>query len=172
MYPNDLIKGIPNSYFLDDDGSPSSSLFYFGLKNLLPRDDGFNEESINWYDNHEALTIVLSQKKDDGSFQFKTGAAILIRMEIDRIRRYPYVKNRLSYERRARPENKYHGNLLLKRDVPKALMKKIAASIALSVSEVKQRVIDKKIESNLPAQRKPFFSRIWECINRAINWFN
>lgn len=137
-YPDKIIRGIPNkNNFIDEDGYPSSNLFYFEVRaEIPPREDDCYEESINWYDDESALHIILQQEKEPGIKQFKAGAAILIRAEVDRVRNNQIIKGLLAYERKEIEGNKFHGNLLLKRSVPKSVMKKIAANIALCVSEV------------------------------------
>jgi len=82
-------------------------------------------------DNAEALKIILTQEKEPGVIQFKAGAAILNRSEVDDFRNLPGIKGKLTYERKAVPGNDYHGNLLLLSDVPKYTMKQIAATLAL-----------------------------------------
>ena len=130
-YPNEILKGIPNSDFIDEYESPTSNLFYFNKrKTLQQRADGFREESICWRDNEEAVEILLNQKKDL-TLQFKAGIAVLSKHEIDILKNRPMIKQKLTYERNEVPGNKYHGNLLLKDDVPDRVMKKIAANIAL-----------------------------------------
>lgn len=91
------------------------------------------ETSINWQDDDGSLVSTLKQEKEPGVLQFQAGAAILSRERFDRLKSSPLIKPKLEYERRAIPENKYHGNLLLKKDVPARVMKKIAAGIALCV---------------------------------------
>ena len=136
-YPEKLLRGIPNKNDIDEEGNPSSHLFQFSERCGVPqREDGFREESINWYDNEGALKQLLTQKKDDGSLQFRVGAAVLFRSDIDQIKKFSVVKQRLDYERRVIPENEYHGNLLLKKDTPKSIMKRIAASIALRAKTI------------------------------------
>jgi hypothetical protein len=63
-------------------------------------------------------------------------AAIILRQEVDKLRTNPNIKDLLSYERNAVPGNDYHGNILLKEEVNKPLMKKIAASLALCVTRL------------------------------------
>lgn len=134
MYPEELIRGIPNQQqFLDEENNPTANLFYFERDNPS-RDDGYKEESICWRDDEGAVSILLNQRKEDGSLQFKAGLAIIPRLEIDRLKRNQAVKERLDYERREVDGNKYHGNLLLKKEVPGKIMRKIAAGIALSCS--------------------------------------
>ena len=139
-YPNSMIKGIANDSFIDDDGSPSASLFSFQPREHIQRPDGYLEESINWYDDEGALTHILEQLKEDGDPKFKIGCAILLKEDIDQIRRRPFVQSYLEYERRPIDENPYHGNLLLSDKVAKSVKRKISATIALfGVSEVIQR---------------------------------
>lgn len=133
-YPTNSIKGIANNDFLED-GHVGANLFYFN-KDDHTRDDGRVEQSINWEDDKTAIDFSLSQKKDDEGLQFKAGVAIVPLSEIDRLRRNPNIMGLLSYERSPLTDNPYHGNLLLKADVPKRIMRKIAAGLALAVSEI------------------------------------
>jgi hypothetical protein len=138
IYPENFLRGIPNSNFLDEYNYPTSDLFYFKKKSGSEnRSDGYLEESINWQDDSGAFETLFSQKKDNDTIQFKAGAAVLSKNEFDRLMNKPTVKGQLSYERAEIPGNKYHGNMLLKSDVPDRVMKKIAASIATTcVSEI------------------------------------
>ena len=109
-------------------------LFYFEDEHR--RNDGWTEQSICWEDDQHALEMVFSQRKENGDFQFRTGAVRIPRDEIDRLNRRPTVAGSLNYERSPFENNPYHGNLLLRSDTPKPTMRKIAAGIALAVSEV------------------------------------
>jgi len=134
-FPDNCIKGIPNSDFLLADGSAASHLFYF--KKEQARVDGWIEQSINWEDDDSAVEFTLNQRKENGEKQFKAGVAIVPRNEIDRLGRLPTVdKGILSYERQCLENNHYHGNILLQTNVPKPTMKKIAAGLALAVSKI------------------------------------
>lgn len=134
QFPDNCIKGIPNSDFLIEDGTPGSHLFHF--KEDHRRDDGWIEQSINWEDDEQAIEFTLNQQKEDGSLQFKGGAAIIPRDEIDRLNKRPTINGLLSYEKQPLEQNPYHGNLLLSKNVPRPTMKKIAAGLALAVSRV------------------------------------
>lgn len=129
-FPEDLLRGIPNIDFVEKDGNPTSNLFYFEKRVNYNRQDGFIEESINWYDEPKALDILIQQKKENDKFQFQYGAVILSRSELDRLISKPTVGDTLSYERRKIEGNEFHGNLLLQESVEKPKMKRIAASIA------------------------------------------
>jgi len=134
-FPDNCIKGIPNSQYLVADGSVASHLFYF--KREHTRNDGWIEQSINWEDNSSVARFTLDQRKENGEIQFKAGVAVVPRDEIDRIRRRPTItSNILSYERQHSTNNPYHGNILLQEDVPNLTMKKIAAGLALAVSNI------------------------------------
>ena len=111
-YAEKLIRGIPNKKdFLDDEGRVKQSLFLFSKE---PREeDGFYDLSINWFDNEEALSIMLTQKKG-GEFQFKAGVAIIQRFFLDDLIRRPTSSNELFYERQRIPGNDYHGNIICK----------------------------------------------------------
>lgn len=133
-FPDNCIRGIPNNSFVLEDGSPGSHLFHF--KSEDAREDGWTEQSINWEDDDSVIKFTLNQTKEDGERQFKAGVAIIPRDEIDRLNKRPTVNGILSYERRPLEHNQYHGNILLRTNVPKPTMKKIAAGLALAVSEV------------------------------------
>ena len=134
--PDNCIKGIPNKDFVIEDGNVAAHLFNFDSKHNRP-DDDLCEQSINWQDDEDAIEFTLKQKKDDGTIQFKAGAAIIPREEIDRLSKLSTVKEVLSYERRKLDNNPYHGNLLLKKDVPKPTMRMIAASLALLITDIR-----------------------------------
>ena len=131
-YPENSIKGIPNSDFLIEGRNVASHLFHF----KQTTDDVAIEQSINWEDDESAIGFTLNQKKENGDLQFKAGVAILPRSEIDRLSRYPSIREMLSYERSPLANNPYHGNLLLQANVSKRIMKQIAASLALAVSGI------------------------------------
>ncbi len=134
-FPDLLIRGIPSRESIDDDGLPSAGLFNFN-KGESKRVLGYSEESINWHDDDKVVNHSFNQKKDNGSFHFKIGLAILARSELDRIRNNPNVKQFFSYDRHALADNPYHGNLLMHGSAPKPLMRKIASDIALNVKQV------------------------------------
>lgn len=132
-YPDNCLRGIPNSSFLVEDGSVASHLFGFDRD---ARDDGWIEESINWEDDDNSINLMWSQKKEDGQRQFKIGVAVVPRSEIDRLSTRPTVDGILSYERQPLEHNCYHGNLLLSSSVPKPTKRKIGAGLALAVSKI------------------------------------
>jgi hypothetical protein len=130
-YPEQFLKGIPNKDFVGDDNAPTSDLFYFRLEHQKgKRNDNFLEESISWRDDSGADNIIFSQTKTDGAIHFKAGATVMCRHELDRLMKKPLNKDKLCYERREIHGNKYHGNLLLLKNVKQREMKKIAATIA------------------------------------------
>ncbi|MBC8465712.1 MAG: hypothetical protein ISS57_14510 [Anaerolineales bacterium] len=133
-YPNNCFRGIPNDTYIIEDGTAASFLFYFKDEDV--RSDGWIEQSINWEDDDLSIKIILGQTKKNGEIQFKEGVAKLPRNEIDRLIKQPSVNGILSYERQPLVNNPYHGNLLLQSDTPKLTMKKIAAGLALVVSEI------------------------------------
>jgi hypothetical protein len=136
-YPNELIRGIPNTSYLEND-YPNARLFNEFGENP-DRDDDNDEASINWQDDQGALDLIFDQKKDNGEFQFKIGGAILSRSELDRLCKKPQTKGLLSYERRDIPGNKYHGNILLKKGTSKSMKNMIASAIAFCVIDVSFR---------------------------------
>ena len=119
-YSKQFLKGIPHEDFIGDDNGPTSDLFHFDESHQKgTRDDDYWEESINWRDDKGADEVLFTQTKKDGSIHFKAGAAVMCRIELDRMIRKPLLRDRLSYERKEITGNKYHGNLLLKNNVKK-----------------------------------------------------
>lgn len=132
-YPDNCIKGIPNNTFITNE-VVTASLFQFP-KNAF-RDDGWDEQSINWEDDNSAVEFTLNQKRDTGEIHFKGGVVIIPRNELDRLRNRPQLKGLLSYERKPLPGNRYHGNILMRSGTPKPTMRLIEAGIALSVEKI------------------------------------
>ncbi|MCI9154975.1 hypothetical protein D3Z53_08125 [Lachnospiraceae bacterium] len=65
--------------------------------------------------------------------------AIVSKIEPDRLCKKTQVKGGLNYKRREVKENKYHGNILLKKNVTKAIRNLIASNLALCVEKVEFR---------------------------------
>lgn len=136
-FPDNCIRGIPNDSYLVQDGSVGAHLFHFDIGSA--RTDGWVDQSINWQDDPEAIEFTMDQRKETGERQFQAGVVVVPRAEIDRLSRQPTVGGILSYERQPLENNRYHGNLLLQEGVPKPTMKKIAACLAVAVSQVIRR---------------------------------
>jgi hypothetical protein len=146
-YPDYWIRGIPHPSLIDVDGLPSAGLFPFNRPESI-RLPGYREESINWYDDEGAIRHTFDQKKDNDTVQFTGGVAIFPRSELDRLKTNPNLRQRFSYERFSLSTNQYHGNILLKVDAPKHLIRKIAAQLALNVNRIITR---EEYESTPPA---------------------
>ncbi|MCI0485871.1 MAG: hypothetical protein L0229_04640 [Blastocatellia bacterium] len=131
-FPDNCIRGVPNTSFLNDEGSVGSHLFYF----TNGRDDGWIEQSINWEDDDSVVEFTLQQRKADGELQFKAGAVVVPLEEIDRLNNRPTVKGLLSCERKPLKNNPSHGNILLRSNTSKQTMKLIAAGLALAVTKI------------------------------------
>jgi len=141
-YSEQFLRGVSDESHIGEGDSISSAAFYFtGKKPLEERTDGNDEESIFWRDDEGADELILGQKKADGKIQFKAGAVIVDRSLFDNLAKFPLIKGLLGYERHELPENKYHGNLLLKKTVDKRRMQNIAGSIATlcCVGVIKQK---------------------------------
>ncbi|HID30263.1 MAG TPA: hypothetical protein EYP19_09695 [Desulfobacterales bacterium] len=142
-FAENCIRGIPNRSYLTDEGSVGSHLFSFNK--AADRGDGWAELSINWEDDDCAIEFTLSQRKADGGFQFKGGAVVIPRPEVDRLNNRPTIRKGLvSYERQPLADNPYHGNILLRANTSKPTMRLIAAGLALAVS----RIVPQKRDSS------------------------
>ncbi len=134
-YSTKLIRGIFNEQYIQSDGTPTANLFFFNNQPPAERTDNNFEESINWHDDELAIQNILELEKEPGVKKFKSGAVILFRSKIDSVSR-ELAEGKLSYERDKKPENDYHGNLLLDKSVSKPKMRLIAACIALCYDEI------------------------------------
>jgi hypothetical protein len=143
-YPDKLLKGIPRNC-ITQEGFPSSEIFHFKRENSPEREDGFIENSINWNDDENALKFTLSQKKKDGSIQFESGVAVILKNELDRLKKLPLFKPFFDYERNSLLDNPYHGNLLLREEISKPTMKAIAGTLATHVEEIITDSLSQKI---------------------------
>jgi hypothetical protein len=127
-YPDTFARGILNEQYISDD-LPDTALFTDFRD--TERQDGYNELSINWIDDECAIIILSSQlNKDKTDKLYKNGIGIFSTKELTRICKLPYYGNDVSYERFPLDENKYHGNILLKKDTSKKRKNMIAATIA------------------------------------------
>jgi len=135
-YPDYLIRGIYHPNLIDENDLLSAESFPFHKESSRLPD--YHEESINWYDDEEAITHTFNQKKDGDTFQFKGGIAILARSEVDRLKYIIHLKDRFTYERCPMDTNKYHGNLLLKTDTSKQLKRTVTGMLALYAKVIKR----------------------------------
>ncbi|MFH1484759.1 MAG: hypothetical protein ABIH46_01695 [Chloroflexota bacterium] len=136
-FPDELLRGISHQDKIIEDDTVTSDVFYFHLQTSDEIPEGCWELSVNWWDDEGSLDQLFTQRKSDGNLQFKGGAAVLSRKGVDDVRHLPVMRRRLAlaYERQPLPDNKYHGNLLLKNESKKT-MKVVAAAIALCVTSV------------------------------------
>ena len=139
-YPPTCIKGVPNVTFLNDEGCVGMQLFLFDGSG--DRGDGWLESSVNWRDDEEAVAVTLRQRKADGQIQFRIGAALLPRDEIEQLRRRPLLIGLLEYERRPLDDNPYHGNILVRAGTSKPTRNLIASGLALAVTEIIPQAAD------------------------------
>jgi len=134
-YPDQCIRGIPNSDFLLGEGDlVDATLFSFHRE----REDGWAEESINWMDSPNVVSFTLDQTNEKGEPKFKVGIAIIPRFELDKIKKRPGFRNLFDYERSPIEDNPYHGNLLLKVDI-ETRVKKMARSALALAAQVQMR---------------------------------
>lgn len=114
-YPDSFYRGISKTDFIDAFGIPNNQAFQFSDEG---RSDGFYELSINWNDDEESLAILFNQKKGDGEIQFKAGAYEMSFPLLKQITSRYIQLGHFNYERSEVEGNKYHGNLLIKQDLP------------------------------------------------------
>lgn len=126
FYPDLFYRGIPNNTYIDNYLNPES----FRLDDV--RSDGYCEISITWNDEPESLDLIMSQTKEGtDEIQFKDGVAEISRIEIDEKMKPQIMLKNLLYERRPTPNNKYHGNLLVKNELNRQMKTMIKSQLAL-----------------------------------------
>jgi len=134
-YPEKFIKGIPDDKCIYEDGTIATHLFHFH-ENSSRKDDNM-DQSINWYDDENAITHTLNQiNPHSKEIHFKEGLVTIVLDDLEWLNKRPGVNNILNYERQPLDQNPYHGNLLIHKDIPKKSMKKISAGIALLASQI------------------------------------
>jgi hypothetical protein len=127
-YPDTFARGILNEQFISD-GLPDTALFTDFRD--TERDDGYNELSINWVDNKCAIAILSEQlNKDRTDKLYKSGVGVFSTKELNHICKSLSYKDNVSYERHPIDTNRYHGNILLKKETSKKRKNMIAATIA------------------------------------------
>ena len=146
-YPDEILRGIPTKDFVTPEGYASSAAFQF--EEYDPdRGDDFCEASINWVHDEGAVDVLLRQKKTrkgDVQPQFRVGYCRFARAALHSFFDPLFAKSLLSYERKPleadelNPENKYHGNILLNKDVSKPLKQNIQAALATLAGPVVRR---------------------------------
>jgi len=125
-YPDEFFRGIPNNTYKD------GILMQDSFKLDPVREDGYCEISITWNDEPEALNVIMSQISErTRDYQFKDGIAEISRRELDQRMKPQIIQGNLTYERRPVEGNKYHGNLLVKGGLDKAMRTLILAQLAL-----------------------------------------
>lgn len=124
--PDACLRGISDPSHIVE-GRPVAAAFGFDQR----KPDGTLMQSVNWADDDGAVAQTLDHRKPNGALKFPGGAIEIVRRELDRISRHPFVKGRLDYERDIDGPNRYHGNLLLDAETPKPIRDLIQAKIAM-----------------------------------------
>lgn len=131
-YPDNCIRGLSKGSEITVEGFVPENAFYFSN---VQREDGWDEQSINWEDDDSVIRFTLNQKKENGDIKYVNGVAVIYRYKIDRLIER-ISKGLLGYERKRIEGNHFHGNILLKSGTSKKTMKIIAAGISLAVEKI------------------------------------
>lgn len=136
VFPNNYIRGVLNDTYTTEVGVVGAHLFFPNKRTSDQRGDGWDETSINWEDDENAIRFTLQTTKEDGTIKFQTGVVLLPREEIDRLSSRPTTTGLIGYERQQLPENPYHGNIVFRHGMDEHMMKRLAASIAVTASHI------------------------------------
>ena len=92
-------------------------------------------------DHEDAIHLTLSQTKESGELQFKTGIGVLARTELDKIKKKHY--GFFDYERSPIQDNPYHGNLLLdgSAEKPRRTLIRAVLANAVEITRREDRVV-------------------------------
>ena len=116
---DNFLRGFNIKDCLTGEKNVAAGAFQFG-DHTDKRQDNYLEASVNWEDDANAITTLLTQKKEGTNEQmFKFGYA---RLPLNLVRTvlHSYVeKGYVDFERRPIDGNSYHGNILLRGDVKK-----------------------------------------------------
>ena len=121
-YPEEFLRGVLNDTFLlhNESGNVYVSSTFFkdktGYSESMKK-PGYMEMSINWYDEEDALKHLKEQLDNNGRKQYLSGVAVFSRIALDSLCRNPAFDGRVSYNRDELPNNKFHGNLLVKKEI-------------------------------------------------------
>ncbi len=124
-YPDYCIRGLSEPGMVVNE-IVTGAAYDFQLNK--DRTDGYLELSVNWKDEETVIDFTLQQKKNNGNRKFKHGVAILPRNKINIGKVNSKFIDKVSYERKPLKGNKYHGNLLLKKEMGQKNLKRIVAS--------------------------------------------
>lgn len=142
-FPDYALRGLPTQDCIDSIyGIICSTAFIFNGNHL--NEKGYDEISINWYDTEEALNQLKNQiKEESGQPKYCFGVARIPTESMKKIcKKY---RNDLQYERKAIPDNEYHGNILLKKEaLEKVRRNMIASELASSVDMLHKYNVDNK----------------------------
>lgn len=131
-FPEHFYRGFSSHECFTAFGYVGAGAFKFAPNTDEPRSDCFNEASINWDDEPQALTTLLAQiNSRTGERQFKYGYVKIPMSDLlPRVREH--MRNgHFDYERRPLPNNIYHGNLLLHSSFQKAELKTFEDGLAM-----------------------------------------
>ena len=130
--PDNFYRGFSSPECFTGFGYVGAGAFQFLPNTEEPRTDCFNEASINWDDEPQALTTLLSQVNSrTGEKQFKYGYVKIPMSDLlPRVREH--MRNgHFDFERRPLVNNIYHGNLLLHSSFKKAELKTFQDGLAM-----------------------------------------
>lgn len=125
-YPDSFFRGITSAAMKDGYLLPESFQLDGG------RDDQFEEISITWNDDEKAFVVIASQINErSGEIQFSSGISKIERLNFESKMKPQIIAQNISYERRPTYNNRYHGNLLVKKELPRHIKNMIKSQLAL-----------------------------------------
>jgi len=128
-YAEDCLKGVPNEKFIFG----NSVVYTLFIPPSGRAVNGWRESSINWELDRLAITELLNRRKGD-EFHFKAGVVRIPRSELDDIIQHFKIHDQFRYERKEKPDNRYHGNLLFIETMDKELRDTICGALSRAVT--------------------------------------
>ena len=125
-YPDSCLRALKKEKWIIGGRFVSTDAILPDFRTADIRDDAYFETSVNWEDDSAALDFTLEGMGNESSH----GAARLSYGELDRLRKRQESTGGFSYERSPVTGNDYHGNILFSSELPKAVIRQMASSLA------------------------------------------
>ena len=132
-YPHNFLRGLRRSDHIDPDGYISAGAFRPNI-NKPRKEDGNYDISINWEDEEESITITLADTNNS-----RYGAARVALEAIYIVNKMPNCQDTVSFERKPKKNNPYHGNIIYAASIPKKVLTHVTHALALYAAHIPQR---------------------------------
>lgn len=138
-YPLGCFRGLRKSEWVQGDRASGDAFTPDGVADPESWRPGSGEVSVNWDDDADTLGFTRDQRSDRGFSLNQHGVARLTVEDIESCRQTLRLFELLWYERKPLASNRYHGNLLFQKELPKQFKRAIAGALGLASKIVPAR---------------------------------